>query len=323
MNYYPLPGIEKIQELSYSFSEFQVILVDHIIEYITNSSNNVQYDKNTLDGVLFYVIQYFVDKFTRPDSENIIVYTYTDEGKIIYSFVNNRYQLADAFFNYILTNVTRKGIFTEYWCKIDLFSSFIEDRFDGTVDSKEDLEKLFKAEVPVITPKEEPKVQVVSEEPKVFDPNKPTDSSFVPEQGETIEQEPKPDDGIVHRNPKINPEEIHKLSKKERKKLKHEEMERARLRHQQEVEQKQQQQQTPNADKPAQPKLTDDITKLPLIETEKAFQPSSLPPSKPQAPQPAALRPSPPPMPTYKEAFKQNIPPSSSSHSSNDSNCRI
>ena len=157
MEYYPLPPFDVISSRSYEFSPFQSKLIDDIVEFISKPNVNVELNDETKElmmNISLFVIQYFMDKFTRPNSKNIIVYTITDDKKIAYSYILNRFQLSDAFYNYIITNITRKGIFTEYWSKIDLYASFITRRSDGVVENPNDFVNLFYQPSPAETDEE-------------------------------------------------------------------------------------------------------------------------------------------------------------------------
>lgn len=120
MNPFPLPDYTNLSVLEYTFSEFQQNIINEIISKIDEIFSHISSaDGIVIRSVALCATKYFINLFTRNDSNVITIYCYTDDG-IYYKITENVNSLIESLCNFISINLSQYGIFTKYWDPLNM-----------------------------------------------------------------------------------------------------------------------------------------------------------------------------------------------------------
>ena len=85
MEYYPLPRYNQISKFNYDFSEFQSDVIDNIVYYshsMIKERNIPEEIKYSMRNVSLFVIQYFINKYTKKNSNNVVLYIINENKEL-------------------------------------------------------------------------------------------------------------------------------------------------------------------------------------------------------------------------------------------------
>lgn len=153
LKYYPLPDFNMLSEsqciIDANQEDFLNRVVKEINKYV-DASQSIVPDKikEVIPEVAFYVVQYFITKFTRANSLNIMVYYISGEDDKIHFIPKNDTSielLSNELYNYIVDSISKSGIFTQYWEDFTPFIKVSIDRsvYQLTTSSRKDFERQF------------------------------------------------------------------------------------------------------------------------------------------------------------------------------------
>ena len=153
LKYHPLPDFNMFSESQCIIDANQedflnqlVVKINNLREYENKSIVNDKI-KEVIPEVAFYVVQYFIAKFTRPNTLNIMTY-YIDIDDTIHFIPNNSVSidlLAEEIYNYIVDTISNSGVFTQYWEDFTPFIKIAIDRspYQMITDNRKDFEHQF------------------------------------------------------------------------------------------------------------------------------------------------------------------------------------